>query len=346
MARQIRIEFEGAYYHVLSRGNNRCDIFKTDTDRADFLELLSELSERFEIEIHAYVLMNNHYHLLIRTIKPNLSKAMQWLGTGYTRRFNLRNRRNGHVFQGRFKNIIIENDAYLMRLSLYIHRNPLRAGMVKRLADYKWSSYLYYAYNQKHPPWLKTDPILSQASSAKDKHRVYRNKVQQYSDETESVHENVKFGFILGSQEFIEHIQNTYLSEKPHGELPQLNRMLREADPKTLIHETAKLLSCDIDFFKESGRLTGEDRDKRDAIVYLLWATGRYSNQKIGDLMGLTYSSVSRRIKNAKLFVKSKKENNVKKFYNIIRSIIMTPKNHQGLTPKNQGLTPKTTIKV
>lgn len=322
MARQVRIELEGAYYHVLSRGNNRCDIFKTDTDRTDFLELLSELSERFKIEIHAYVLMNNHYHLLIRTIKPNLSKAMQWFGTAYTRRFNLKNRQSGHVFQGRFRNIIIENDAYLMRLSLYIHRNPLRARMVKRLADYKWSSYQYYAYNKKHPLWLKTGPILSKVSSAKDKHRVYRNKAQQYSDESESVHENLKFGFIYGSQEFTEHIKNTYLSEKPHDELPQLNRILRETDPKTLIDKAAKLLNCDIDYYRESGRLTGENRDKRDAIVYLLWATGRYSNQKIGDLMGLTYSSVSRRIKNAKSFVKSEKENNVKKFYNTIRTII------------------------
>jgi len=220
MARQLRIEFEGAYYHVLSRGNNRCDIFRTTEDRNDFLDLLGDLSERFEIDIYAYVLMSNHYHLLLRTKRSNLSKAMQWLGTGYTRRFNLRNSQSGHLFQGRFKSIIVENDFYLMWISLYIHRNPLRAGIVKRLADYKWSSYPYYAYSKKQPSWLKIDPILAQASAAKDKHRAYRDKIQRYSDEEGRVWENVKFGFVYGSQEFIDHVKDTYLSDRPHGELP------------------------------------------------------------------------------------------------------------------------------
>ncbi len=322
MARQIRIEFEGAYYHVLSRGNNRCDIFRTTEDRNDFLDLLGDLSERFEIDIYAYVLMSNHYHLLLRTKRSNLSKAMQWLGTGYTRRFNLRNSQSGHLFQGRFKSIIVENDSYLMQLSLYIHRNPLRAGIVKRLADYKWSSYPYYAYSKKQLSWLKTGLILAQASAAKDKHRAYRDKIQRYSDEEGRVWENVKFGFVYGSQEFIDHVKDTYLSDRPHDELPQLNRMLREADPEILISKAAMLLNCDIDYFRESGRLSGEDRDKRDVIVYLLWETGRYSNQNIGDLLGLTYSSVSRRISHAKSGVKSIKESNVKKFYNETRAII------------------------
>jgi putative transposase len=243
MARQLRIEFEGAYYHVLSHGNNRCDIYRTDEDRNDFLGLLADLSDRFEIDIYAYVLMGNHYHLLLHTRKPNLSKAMQWLGTSYTRRFNVRNMQSGHLFQGRFKSIIVENDSYLMRLSCYIHRNPLRAGIVKRLADYKWSSYLYYAYKKKQPAWLKTDLILAQAGTAKDKHRVYRNKVQQYSDEKKHIRENVKFGLIYGSQEFINHIKDTYLSGVPDGELPQLNRMLREEDPEILIGKAAALLN-------------------------------------------------------------------------------------------------------
>src|SRR5574337_565875 len=151
MARQWRIEFEGAYYHVLSRGNERRDIFTDDQDRVSFLEILEEMSERFDVEVHAYVLMNNHYHLLLRTNKPNISKSMQWFGTTYTRRYNLKNYRSGHLFQGRFKNFLIENDRYLTMLSCYIHRNPLRAGMVKRLAGYRWSSYPIYAYGKPSP---------------------------------------------------------------------------------------------------------------------------------------------------------------------------------------------------
>ena len=126
MARQWRIEYPGAIYHVLSRGNNRQSIFSTDEDRHFFLELLEELSGRFEINIYAYVLMGNHYHLLLQTTQANLSKSMQWFGTSYTRYFNLKNRIGGHLFQGRFKSILVENEAYLLRLSYYIHCNPLQ----------------------------------------------------------------------------------------------------------------------------------------------------------------------------------------------------------------------------
>ena len=104
----------------------------------------------FEIEVYAYVLMNNHYHLLLKTNKPNISKGMQWFGTTYTRRYNVKHKRNGHLFQRRFKNFLVENDEYLMLLSCYIHRNPLRAGIVRRLVDYPWSSYPVYAYGKNH----------------------------------------------------------------------------------------------------------------------------------------------------------------------------------------------------
>ena len=129
MTRQWRIEFKGAYYHILSRGNERRDIFLDHDDRVLFLETLGNMSDRFEIEVYAYVLMGNHYHLLLKTNKPNISKSMQWFGTTYTRKYNIRHKRNGHLFQGRFKNFLIENDEYLIRLSCYIHRNPLRAGI-------------------------------------------------------------------------------------------------------------------------------------------------------------------------------------------------------------------------
>ena len=133
MARSRRIQYEGAYYHVLSRGNEGRDIFCDDQDRTVFLEVLGEMSDRFEIEIYAFVLMFNHYHFLLQTRGSNLSRAMQWFGSTYTRKFNISNHTSGHLFQGRYKSIIVQNDAYLLRLSCYIHRNPLRAGVVERL---------------------------------------------------------------------------------------------------------------------------------------------------------------------------------------------------------------------
>jgi REP element-mobilizing transposase RayT len=162
MARPWRIEFKGALYHILSRGNQGQDIFLGDADRHLFLNTIGEMADRYDIGIYAYVLMDNHYHLLLKTNHANLSKAMQWFGTAYTRRFNVSNHHSGHLFQGRFKSFIVQNDAYLTQLSYYIHRNPLRAGIVQRLVDYRWSSYLVYAYRKKAPKWLETDLILSQ----------------------------------------------------------------------------------------------------------------------------------------------------------------------------------------
>ena len=117
MARPLRIEYDGALYHVLSRGNAGEHIFKSIKDRLSFLDIIGETAERFSLYVFAYVLMDNHYHLLLRTNQTNLSKAMQWLGTTYTRRFNNRHYRSGHLFQGRFKSILVENESYLVQLA-------------------------------------------------------------------------------------------------------------------------------------------------------------------------------------------------------------------------------------
>ena len=142
-------------------GDRREAIYEDEEDRERFLSLLAKVAEAFNWRCPAYCLMNNHYHILIRTRRANLKKAMLWFGTTYTQRFNRRHFRSGHLFQGRYKSIVVQNEAYLLQLSYYIHRNPLRAGMVKRLADYRWSSYKVYAYNRKSPKWLSTDLIMS-----------------------------------------------------------------------------------------------------------------------------------------------------------------------------------------
>jgi REP element-mobilizing transposase RayT len=156
MARAWRIEYEGALYHVLSRGNEKQNIVTNDDDRKLFLATAGEMAERFEIDLFVFVLMDNHYHLLFRTNRANLCRSMQWFGATYTKRFNLRHNRSGHLFQGRFKNMLVQNNAYLLQLSYYIHRNPLRAGMVRRLADYNSSSYRAYVCGKRHQNWLNT----------------------------------------------------------------------------------------------------------------------------------------------------------------------------------------------
>ncbi len=319
MARQLRIEFKGALYHILSRGNAQQNIFLSDDDHKLFLNILEEISDRFDIDIFAYVLMNNHYHLLLRTNTPNLSKSMQWLGTAYTRRFNLSHSRSGHLFQGRFKSILVQNKAYLTQLSCYIHRNPLRAGVVNRLADYRLSSYRAYAYKAKHPDWLKKKIILSQFKG-EEPHKAYREKVQKYSDEETKIWENLRHGFIFGTRRYLEKIKTNYLKEESDPELPQLNRIRKDKNLEKLLKSAAKILDCDIETFGRSARISKKDVQNCDILLYYLRDTGRYTNKQIGELFGLTFSAVSRRA----TIIKSEifKKTIIRRKYNLIKSTI------------------------
>ncbi len=305
MTRPLRIEYKGALYHVLSRGNQQQDIFLGKSDRIDFLELIEELVERFNLEIYAFVLMSNHYHILLKTLEPNLSKSMQWLGTTYTRRYNNRHQLCGHLFQGRYKSIIVQNDAYLLNLSYYIHRNPLRANMVERLADYEWSSYRYYAYKRKSPNWLSTSTILNQFKNIPDIHKAYRSNAQQYSDEQNKLSENIRYGLVYGSQAFIDKIKDKYLSDTPDPALSLDTRMYRCIDAAKLIKKITKILDCNLEEFKKAVRISQSEKDKRDILIYMLCHVCGLSNNQIAEHMGIGYSAVSRRIS---IFRRSLKE--------------------------------------
>ncbi|MGD2029706.1 MAG: transposase [Desulfobacterales bacterium] len=319
MARPLRIEFKGALYHIISRGNERRNIFLGDNDYEVFLDVLEEMSDRFDVDIFAYVLMSNHYHLLIRTNQKNLSQSMQWVGTTYTRRFNLKHSRSGHLFQGRFKSILVQNDAYLMQLSCYIHRNPLRAGLVNRLTDYRWSSYRSYAYKSSYIRWLNTDLILSQFKG-KDSYKAYREKVQKYSEEDAKIFENLRHGIVFGTKNYLKKITEKHLKKKSDEELPQLNRVLKDKDPAKLLKRAAKAINFDLKKLGQSNRIFQKDVQDRDVLLYFLRGTGLYTNKQIGELFGLTYSAVSRRAS----IVKSKisKPSEMKRKYSLIKSII------------------------
>ncbi len=296
MARQLRIEFNGGLYHILSRGNYRQAIFRDDNDREMFLDILEDASARFSIVIYAYVLMENHYHLLLKTQQPNLSKTMQWIGSTYTRRFNLKHKESGHLFQGRFKSIIIENVNYLLKLSYYIHRNPLRAGIVKKLADYQWSSYIAYAYSSQKilkQKWLKTNYILSKFT-AKDKNRSYRLKTQRYSDENKKIWEDVKHGLILGSERFIEKIKTKFLKDNPDNELPQHNQLKRDISINHIVKQAAVVLKCKPTEIKRLKYIGAEKKESRDMLIFYLRQNLNLNNQTIGEIFGLTYSTISR----------------------------------------------------
>ena len=295
MGRSWRIEYEGALYHVLSRGNERREIFYGDEDRRLFIATLGDMAERFGIDLYAYVLMNNHYHLVFRTRRANLSRAMQWFGVTYTNRFNARNGRIGHLFQGRFKNMLVESDAYLMRLSFYIHRNPLRAGLVTRLADHRWSSYRAYAYGEKPPLWLRTEEVLSQFQDPRDRHAAYREEMQRYSQEEARLWEDLRHGFILGTKNFVEVIRRRFLPDTPKRDIPQQMDLKKNLDLEKILERAIHFLGWDGDF-KKTPRVSPDRVLDRDLLLYLIWQLGVRTNSQIGELFGLTGSAISRRV--------------------------------------------------
>ena len=159
MARPLRIEFPGALYHVTSRGDGRDDIYFEDQDRELWLNVLDLVCGRYNWIIHAYCQMGNHYHLLIETPDGNLARGMRQLNGVYTQRFNQAHNRVGHVFQGRYKAIIVQKDAYLLELSRYIVLNPVRAHMVRTARDWAWCNYRATAGMASAPKWLDTDRL-------------------------------------------------------------------------------------------------------------------------------------------------------------------------------------------
>ena len=172
MARQLRIEYPGAYYHVTSRGNERKDIFKSQRDREKFLEYLPSATERYGVVIHVYGLIRNHYHLLLETHEGNLSQIMRHINGAYTTYFNIIRKWSGHLFQGIFRAILVEADEYVTELSCYILLNSVQAGIVEKPEQYKWSSYISYTGRSKSPEWLKTGFILGCFDTQKSMHRV------------------------------------------------------------------------------------------------------------------------------------------------------------------------------
>lgn len=160
MARPLRLQYPGAFYHITSRGNEGRAIFKTNRDREKFLSYLESAHERYGAIIHVYCLMENHYHLLLETPRGNLAQILHHINGAYTTYFNIKRRRSGHLFQGRYRAILVEKDSYGEELSRYIHLNPVRAGLVETPAQYPWASYPFYIGLKEKPSWVTTEFIL------------------------------------------------------------------------------------------------------------------------------------------------------------------------------------------
>jgi REP element-mobilizing transposase RayT len=213
MARPIRVEFPGAVYHVMARGNERRAVFRDDRDRSRFLDTLAEMVERFGARVHAYCLMPNHYHLIVETPRANLSQAPGWLQVTYTVRFNRRHRRSGHLFQGRFKAQLVEADSYAQWLVAYMHLNPVRprrrsellsAERANELDAYVWSSHRDYAgLRKKAGQWLCLDWLRYWAGDLAGARREYRRQIARMfvAGEVRCPWEQLRAGLVLGGEE-------------------------------------------------------------------------------------------------------------------------------------------------
>jgi len=224
MGRPLRIEYPGAFYHITARGNEQRDIYKSRADRDRFLGYLESASERYGAVIHVWCLMSNHYHLLIETPAGNLSQIMRHINGAYTNYFNIKRKRAGHLFQGRYKAILVDRDAYALELSRYIHLNPVRAGMSQRPEEHAWSSYRNYIGQQEAPGWLHCGEILGHFG---DDEKRYRTFVEAGLAQTDtSPLADVLASTILGRSEFIREVEEKSLSGKRRSrDLPGLRRL-------------------------------------------------------------------------------------------------------------------------
>jgi REP element-mobilizing transposase RayT len=269
MARPLRLEFEGAFYHAFSRGNERRDVFRDSHDREQFLDALGDCCERFRVRVHAYCLMSNHFHLLVETPEPNLSQFMKRLLGVYTIRFNRKHRRTGHLFQGRYKAIVVDKENYLLEVSRYIHLNPCRAKtkMVSEPELYPWSSLRHYL-SLEAPAFLKRDAILKDF----DPPERYLEFVRAgMAGPLRDPFQEAVGGALLGGSSFVEEMRRRSRSMAGAG-----------------IARHRELWRVPLE--RLEARLAGQDRD---VMAYCWWRWGRLTQREIGQRLSLTDSAIS-----------------------------------------------------
>ncbi len=282
MVRSLRLEYPGAVYHVMSRGDARKSITRSQKDRSLFLEVLVEACEKYNILVHGYCLMTNHYHLLVETPDGNLSIAMRHINGVYTQRSNARNKTVGHIFQGRYKAILVDKDEYLLCLCRYIELNPVRAGLVESPDEWEWSSFRQITgIADKGVPFLQTDWILSQFGKSQ---KVARERYVDYVMSSEAAgdkpFENVVSGTILGSAEFVNQFDEPIWEKDEIEEIRRKHRHINRPPISALLPTEP-----------------GYELSDRNRKIYEAVFDYGYRQKEIADYLGLHYASISRILK-------------------------------------------------
>jgi len=326
MARPLRIEYPDAIYHVISRGIRKDNIYYENKDKDKFLYKLKETKEKYNLKIFSYCLMVNHYHLLIRTPKSNLTKAMHYLNASYTNWFKSKHEIVGPIFQGRYKSILVEDESYLLTLSSYIHLNPLRAGMVEYLKDYKYNSYNEYI-NKTENNLVDKNLLLSKFEDIERfKKFIYEwyehNKDWQNDDDNEKELREKIYGVngFLGSKNFADRILKKHKKnnkKKKYDEYSNIsNNEIKKEDIEKIMMKNFKIKKSRL-YSKSYGN------DYRNMFIYLLKKYTDLKLKEIGLMFDIKYKSVS---KQAKRFEK-KINKNIKlknKYENIKKELVKT----------------------
>jgi putative transposase len=281
VARPLRIEYDGAVYHVTSRGNEKKAIFRDEEDRELFLNILKDVNVRFNWLCHAYCLMNNHYHLVIETPDGNLSKGMRQLNGMYTQTFNKRHKRVGHVFQGRYTAIIIQKESHLLEVCRYVVLNPVRAKAAKSPEEWRWSSYRATAGAQKPHFCLTTDWVLGQFGSKKGSARKKYRQFVGAGIGKDSIWPKVRGQILLGEEDFVDKFIGYLRGHEDIKEIPKSQRYIGRPSLNIL--------------FKKRELKNTHIRNKKIAEAAERYG---YSQKEIADYLKMHYSTISRLIKN------------------------------------------------
>lgn len=296
MSRPLRIQYPDAFYHVMNRGQNRRCIFVTDAHRELFLELLADIHKRYNVEVHAYCLMDNHYHLLLHTPQPNLSRVMQHLDGVYTQKFNLNTKRDGALFRGRFKSILIEAENYLLQLSRYIHLNPVTAKICDHPDAYKWSSFPAYLNQVEKPIWLYRDECLSRCSEDFSV-RKYQEYVEEGSDiRFEEKWEKASWSSILGNKEWIEKIKKHCKADEEVPASKDLIGINHSTDICELMQTVMSYYGLVSETFKKPGN-AGAENTARNLFIYLAMEICGFECKNIAEILDITNTNAVRQIK-------------------------------------------------
>jgi putative transposase len=294
MARQLRLEFEGAFYHITSRGNLRDKIFYDEKDKERFLEILKRTKERYSYLLHAYALMDNHYHLLLETPKANISQIMQNINTSYTVYINKKYQRSGHLLQGRFKGIIVDKDEYLVTLSRYIHLNPVSAKIVQKPEDYRWTSFKTFIDKNIKNSLVDTADTLFYFSNQKGKAvKAYKAFVEAGMGIDENPFKDVEAGIIFGDKRFKTKIMGLIDKIEADEEIPQIKRFRENVSTDTII----KTCSSFYGKIKDDLVKRGKNKPERQIAIYLSKVLSGKKNKEVGKYFGIKGPAVSEVIK-------------------------------------------------